>query len=191
MKFTPLPLVGAHVISLAPKADDRGHFVRTFCVSAFAEAGLESRFVQTNRSFSARRGTLRGFHYQLPPSAEVKLVECTRGAIRDVVVDLRPDSPSFRQSFGIDLSAGCNSMLYVPRGVAHGFMTLTDDVEVQYMVSTGHDPAAERGLRHDDPALAVDWPLDVACISDKDRSWPGFDPVYHGIDNMRGLLANA
>lgn len=188
MKFTPLPLAGAHVISLAPKTDDRGHFVRTFCARAFAEAGLESRFVQTNRSFSARRGTLRGFHYQLPPSAEVKLVLCTRGAVHDVIVDLRPDSPSFLQSCAIELSDSSATGLYVPRGCAHGFVTLTDDVEIQYQVSAAHDPVAERGLRHDDPALQVHWPHGVASLSDKDRSWPDFDPVYHGTEALRGLL---
>lgn len=189
MKFAATPLQGAVVISLEPIADARGHFARAFCAETFAQAGLVGDFKQANCSFSAKQGTIRGLHYQLPPSAEVKLVRCTRGAIYDVIIDLRPDSPSFRQWFGLNLTAEGYEMLYVPQGCAHGFMALTDNAELSYLVSVGHDPLQERGLRHDDPAVDVRWPLPPTEISDKDRAWPDFDPGYHGIEALRGIVA--
>jgi dTDP-4-dehydrorhamnose 3,5-epimerase len=187
MKFHPTPLVGAHVIELEKRGDDRGFFARAFCEREFGEAGLETRFVQINNSLSAKRGTLRGLHYQLPPAAEVKVVRVVRGALYDVIVDLRPDSPCFGKWFGAELSAENRMMMYVPRGFGHGFVTLADDTEAFYLVSAFYGPEQERGLRWNDPALGIDWPIAPAEISDKDRNWPDLDPAFHGIEQMRGL----
>jgi len=185
MRFTPTPLGGAYVVSQEPLADERGFFARAFCEREFAAAGLETRFVQANNALSRRRGTLRGFHYQLPPAAEVKLVRCLRGALYDVIVDLRPDSPTFKQWFGAELNEDNRSMMYVPSGFAHGLLTLTEDVEAYYLVSAVYSPALERGLRYDDPAFDVRWPFEPVEISPKDRSWPSFDPVFHGVEAFR------
>lgn len=182
MKFTPTPLGGAYVISLEPLADARGFFARAFCEREFAAAGLETRFVQANNALSRRRGTLRGFHYQLPPAAEAKLVRCLRGALYDVIIDLRPDSPTFKQWFGAELNEDNRLMMYVPRGFAHGLLTLTENVEAYYLVSAIYAPALERGLRHDDPAFGVRWPIEPVEISPKDRAWPSFDTALHGVD---------
>lgn len=187
MKFTAAPLAGAFVVSQEPREDDRGFFARAFCAREFEAAGLESRFVQANNTLTTRKGTVRGFHYQLPPSAEVKLVRCIRGAVHDVIVDIRPDSATFLKSFGADLTADNRHMMYVPRGFAHGFVALTDDAELNYMVSAFYDPQQERGLRFNDPALGVQWPLAMRDISAKDGSWPDFDPVFHGTEDFRGL----
>ena len=190
MMFTAAPLAGAFVVSQEPRVDDRGFFARAFCAREFEAAGLESRFVQANNTLTTRKGTVRGFHYQLPPSAEVKLVRCIRGAVHDVIVDIRPDSATFLQSFGADLTADNRHMMYVPRGFAHGFVALTDDAELNYMVSAYYDPQQERGLRFNDPALGVQWPLAMRDISAKDGSWPDFDPVFHGTEGFRGLQGN-
>jgi dTDP-4-dehydrorhamnose 3,5-epimerase len=189
VKFTACPIRGVVLVALEPRGDERGFFARSFCAREFAAAGLESAFVQANTSHTARLGTLRGMHYQLPPAAEVKLVRCVRGAVHDVVVDLRPDSPTFLRSFGARLDDRDRQMLYVPRGVAHGFISLTDDVELHYLVSAFYDPEQERGLRHDDPALAIDWPLAPSAVSAKDASWPLLDPAFHGLEAMRGLVS--
>lgn len=188
MQFHATPLPGAFTISLDRRTDERGFFARLFCEDEFAAAGLESRFVQCNDSFNARRGTLRGMHYQLQPSAEVKVVRCIQGALFDVIVDLRPDSPTHRLWFGAELSASNRTMMYVPRGCAHGFITLQDDTEALYLVSQRHDPGAERGLRFDDPAFGIAWPMAPSVISDKDAAWPDFDPAWHGVEQLRGLV---
>ncbi len=172
MRFTETPLAGAWVLDLERHHDERGFFARAFCVNEFTDRGMEPVVAQTNVSFSARAGTLRGMHYQLPPAAETKLVRCTAGALYDVIVDLRPDSPTYRQHFGVELTAANHRMLYVPAMFAHGFVTLADDTEATYQVSEFFTPGAERGLRHDDPALGIAWPRAVTVISDKDRSWP-------------------
>lgn len=186
MKFLPTPLNGAYTIELEKRGDDRGFFARFFCEKEFAQAGLETHFVQINNSLSGKKGTLRGMHYQLPPAAEVKVVRCLRGALYDVIVDLRAGSPSFGKWFGAELSAENRTMMYVPRGFAHGFVTLTDDVEALYLVSAFYAPEAERGARWNDPAIGIEWPVEPAELSDKDRKWPDLDPQFHGFELMRG-----
>ena len=187
MKFHKAPLQDAYVIEMEPRGDERGFFARAFCENEFREAGLVSHYAQVNNSLSVQKGTLRGMHYQLPPAAEVKLVRCVRGGLHDLIVDLRPDSPSFGKWFGADLTAENRLMMYVPRGFAHGFVTLTDDAEAFYLVSAPYAPRQERGLRFDDPWFAAEWPVRPTEVSDKDGSWPAFDPDFHGIETMRGL----
>jgi dTDP-4-dehydrorhamnose 3,5-epimerase len=187
MKFHATPLAGAHVIELDPRGDDRGFFARLFCQKEFTEAGLEPRMVQINNSLTRQRGTLRGMHYQLPPAAEVKVVRCVRGALYDVIIDLRPDSPTFAQWFGAELSAENRKMLYVPRGFAHGFLTTEDDTEAFYLVGEFYRPELERGLRFDDVRFQVKWPFPPLEVSKKDRSWPDFDAEFHGVALMGGL----
>ncbi|TPG49897.1 dTDP-4-dehydrorhamnose 3,5-epimerase [Roseomonas nepalensis] len=188
MKFQRGTVEGACVVAMDRRGDDRGFFGRLFCEQEFGGAGLETRFVQVNNSLTGRRGTLRGMHYQLPPAAEVKVVRCIRGSIYDVVADLRPDSPTYGRWFGAELSAENRDMMYVPRGCAHGFITLTDDAEALYLVSAFYAPERERGLRHDDPWLGIEWPIEPVELSEKDRSWPDFDPEYHGVGLMTGLV---
>lgn len=185
MELRETPLSGAFLIDLSKRGDSRGFFARLFCEREFAAAGLEANFVQINDSLSAREGTLRGLHYQLPPFQEVKVVRCIRGALWDCIVDLRPESPSFKQWFGVTLSADNRTMLYVPRGFAHGFVTLGDDAEVVYLVSAPYAPDHERGLRWNDPLFAIEWPRQPVEMSDKDSNWPLFDPAYHQVAELR------
>jgi dTDP-4-dehydrorhamnose 3,5-epimerase len=187
MKFLKTPLAGAYTIELEKRGDDRGFFARFFCEKEFAAAGLETRFVQINNSLTGAKGTLRGLHYQRPPAAEVKVVRAVRGGIWDLIVDLRPDSPTFRQWFGAELNADNRRVMYVPRGFGHGFVTLTDDAEAFYLVSAAYSPEAERGLRWNDPAIGVEWPIEPRETSEKDRNWPDLDTKFHGLDAMRGL----
>jgi dTDP-4-dehydrorhamnose 3,5-epimerase len=187
MKFIPVPLVDAYLIELECKSDERGFFARVFCEHEFQGAGLETRIRQINNSLSAKKGTLRGMHYQLAPSSEEKVVRCVSGALYDVIADLRPDSPTFGKWFGAELSASNRTMMYVPRGFAHGFLTLTDNVEVLYLVSAFHSPADERGLRFDDPWLAIEWPSEPIVVSQKDSAWPPFNPEFHGVERLSGL----
>lgn len=179
MLFHETPLPGAYVIELEKKGDDRGFFARFFCEKEFDQKGLCSRFVQVNNSLSAKKGTLRGIHYQLSPKAEVKLVRCIRGALYDVIVDLRPESPTFKQWFGAELSAENRQMMYVPEGFGHSFITLEEDTEALYLVSDFYSLAHERGLRHDDPAFGIQWPIKPVVMSDKDLNHPLFDPAHH------------
>lgn len=172
MIFTPTRLPGAFIIDIEKREDERGFFARTFCANEFDSHGLCTQFVNTNVSRSPRRGTLRGMHFQSAPHGEVKLIRCTSGAIYDVIVDLRTGSPTLFEWVGVELTADNYRMLYVPEGFAHGFLTLTDDVEVTYQVSEFYVPGAERGMRYDDPALGIEWPTSVQIISDKDRNWP-------------------
>ncbi|MEM1068477.1 MAG: dTDP-4-dehydrorhamnose 3,5-epimerase [Planctomycetota bacterium] len=172
MKFHPIQLAGAYLIELDTIADDRGHFARTFCEHEFSRHGLNTQFVQANVSFNREAGTLRGMHYQLPPHAETKLVRCSRGSILDVIVDMRPDSSTLGQSYRVELSSTNHRMLYVPKGFAHGFQTLTDDVEVSYQMSDFYEPSASRGFRFDDPDIAIEWPLAITQISERDRQLP-------------------
>lgn len=187
VQFIPTELSGAYTIELDKHGDDRGFFARMFCENEFGQAGLETRFVQINNSLSARRGTLRGLHYQLPPSAEVKVVRCVRGALWDVILDLRSGSPSFGRWFAAELSAENRRMMYVPRGFAHGFITLTDDVEAVYLVSAVYSPDNERGVRFDDPAHGIVWPVEPVEISPKDRNWPDLSPDFHAFGRLGGL----
>jgi len=176
MTFTKGSLPDTYIIDPEKHCDDRGFFARAFCERTFDEHGLTAHMVQTNVSFNARRGTLRGMHYQRPPHREAKLVRCTRGALYDVVVDVRPASDTYGAWMGVELTADTHRMLYVPEGFAHGFLTLEGDTEVTYQVSAEYAPEAEAGLRYDDPALGIEWPDTVRVLSDKDRSWPSFSP---------------
>jgi dTDP-4-dehydrorhamnose 3,5-epimerase len=174
MRFNQTELCGAWLVEPVPVRDERGFFARTFCIQEFTEHGLTARFVQHNTSSSAVRGTLRGMHFQRAPHGEVKVVSCLKGAIWDVIIDLRPESPSYRRWQGFELSTNNRLQLYVPEGFAHGFQTLCDDAEVGYLISAFYAPTAASGLRHDDPAFAINWPLPVSVISEKDRTWPDF-----------------
>ncbi len=176
MRYTPTDLDGAWVVELERFPDQRGSFARVWCAREFAERGLETRIAQINSSRSQRRGTLRGMHRQLAPHAESKLVRCTSGALYDVIIDLRPDSATYTKWFGVELSADNDRMLLVPAGFAHGFVTLTHDTEVTYLVSEFYAPEAEAGVRWDDPAFGIEWPVPVEVLSEKDRSWPDFRP---------------
>jgi len=175
MIFRPTPLTGAFVVELEPRSDERGGFARTFCAHEFADHGLATHWPQANVSWSARRHTLRGLHWQSAPYAEDKLVRCTAGAIHDVIVDLRRDSPTRLAWFAVELSARNRRALYVPRGFAHGFLTLEADAEVTYWMSAAHAPEAARGLRYDDPKLAVAWPAEPAVVSERDLGWAAWN----------------
>lgn len=188
MKFRPAPLKGAFVIEQEARQDSRGFFARAFCSQEFGQAGLETRFVQVNDALSRKRGTLRGMHYQIGAAAEVKMVRCIRGVLFDIILDLRPDSSTFGKSFGAELSAENRHMMYVPRGFAHGLITLSDDTEAFYLVSEYYSPQAERGVRWNDPRFNIAWPITPAEISEKDGNWPDFDPGFHGVEELRGLL---
>lgn len=172
MIFHETELQDARLIDIQPRGDERGWFGRTFCTDEFGAAGLETVFVQQNASVSAEKGTVRGMHFQRPPHGEVKLLRCLRGAILDVIIDLRRSSPTFLRHQGFELSAENRRMLYVPKGFAHGFQTLTDDVEVSYLVSSPYTPSSEGGVRFDDPLFGIVWPLPVSVISEKDATWP-------------------
>lgn len=175
MKFTQTTLKDAVVMDLERRGDARGFFARTFCVDEFGREGLVTDFVQANHSQNVRAGTLRGMHFQKAPHGEVKLVRCVKGAIHDVIIDLRPDSPSFGRWEGFDLTEANGRVLYVPVGFAHGFQTLEDDTAVTYQVSHCYTPGAEGGVRWDDPAFAIAWPRPVTVISEKDAAWPDVD----------------
>jgi len=179
MKFHPAPLNGAFTIELEKRGDERGFFARLFCQREFEAQGLSGQFVQANDSHSAHKGTLRGLHMQLAPHAETKVVRCIRGALYDVILDVRKDSPTFGKSFGAELTAENRLMMYVPKGFAHGFITLTDDTEAFYLSDAFYAPEAERGIRWNDPAFSVEWPLAPTVISDKDRDQRDFDPAWH------------
>ena len=187
VQFHKTSLEGAYRIELDKRGDDRGFFARVFCENEFGAAGLETRFAQINNSLTLKKGALRGLHYQLPPAAEVKVVRAIRGAIWDVIVDLRAGSPTYLGWFGAELTEDNRSMMYVPRGFAHGFITLADNVEAFYLNSNAYSPEAERGLRWNDPAIGIDWPAEPREMSHKDRNWPDLDPKFHGLESLRGL----
>jgi len=186
--FQETPLAGAYIIELEKRGDDRGFFARSFCRNEFEKAGLTTTIVQVNNSLSVDQGTLRGMHYQLSPHAETKIVRCIRGALYDVIIDLRPDSPTFGKWFGAELTAENRLMMYAPQGFAHGFITLTDDTEAFYLTNAFYAPEEERGIRFDDPRFGVVWPRTPVDVSQKDRDWPDFDPSFHGSERLRGLL---
>ncbi len=175
MIFEPTPLAGAFLVRLEPRHDERGFFARSWCREEFLARGLSGDVVQSSLSYNHRRGTLRGLHYQAPPHAETKLVRCTRGRIYDVIVDLRRDGPTFKRWWATELSADNRHMVYIPEGLAHGFLTLEDNAEVAYQMSTPHRPETARGLRYDDPALAIDWPFAPIVVGSRDRSFALFD----------------
>lgn len=172
MRFSPTAVQGPVLVDLELRSDDRGLFARTYCREEFLAAGLEPVAEQCNLSWNRLAGTLRGMHWQLPPATEAKLVRCTAGAVHDIVVDVRPGSATYLKSVSVELTAGNRRALYVPPMFAHGYQTLVDGAEVAYQVSEAYTPGTERGLRHDDPALGLSWPLPVGAISDKDAAWP-------------------
>jgi dTDP-4-dehydrorhamnose 3,5-epimerase len=175
MKFTETTVKGAFVIEPRLIRDERGFFARTFCATEFAEHGLDPRLVQSSIAFNPRAGTLRGMHYQVPPAGEPKVVRCLAGRIFDVIIDLRPDSPSYLSHFGLELSSTDRRALYIPELVAHGYLTLEDDTEVSYQMAAFYAPEYARGVRYNDPAFAIHWPRAVTCINQKDAAWPLFD----------------
>ena len=174
MRFRETELPGAFVIELEKIEDNRGFFARVWCQKDFEDNGLVSRIVQVSTSFNTKAGTLRGMHYQIAPHLETKIVRCTRGALYDVIVDLRPDSPTYKRWIGVELTAKNHTMLYVPAGFAHGFITLEDDTEVTYLISEAYNPQAARAIRWDDPEFNIKWPRPVVEISDRDAGWPDF-----------------
>jgi dTDP-4-dehydrorhamnose 3,5-epimerase len=173
VQFTETKLPGSFLIELERREDERGFFARAFCRNEMTAHGLAAEMVQCNVAWTHRQGTIRGLHYQVAPASESKLVRCIRGAIYDVIVDLRIGSPTYRQHFGIELTADNRHQLYVPEGFARGYQTLCDDTEILYFASAFHSPEHERGIRHDDPVLGIRWPALVTMVSAKDRSWPG------------------
>lgn len=174
MLFRDTSLKGVFEINLERKVDERGFFARTWCQEEFALNGLTSRLVQCSISFNSLKGTLRGMHYQHMPHAETKLVRCTAGSVYDVVLDLRPNSPTFKRWIGIMLTAADRNMIYVPEGCAHGFQTMDDETEVFYQMSEFYNPESARGVRWDDPAFKISWPAPVEVISERDRTYPNF-----------------
>lgn len=182
MIFTQTRVKGAYIVDVERRVDRRGFFARAWCQNEFAAQGLASRLAQINISHNARRGTLRGVHFQEDPHQEVKIVSCTQGVIYDVVLDLRQDSPSYLAWDAIELSDTNQRMLYVPKGCAHGFQTLADDTQVLYLMSEFYVPGYARGVRYDDGAIAIAWPLPVTCISEADLMWPDYSP-QHGVQD--------
>jgi dTDP-4-dehydrorhamnose 3,5-epimerase len=177
MKFVATGIPGAVVVEPECLADERGFFARTWCAREFADQGLKDVLVQCSISFNRGKGTVRGLHYQMAPREEAKLIRCAAGAIYDVVVDLRPDSPTYLKHFAVELTQDNRKMLYLPEGCAHGFQTLTDDTEVVYQMSEFYSPECSAGYRWNDPAFGIEWPLDVSVISERDASYPDFSPV--------------
>lgn len=175
MRFIETALPGAYVVELEERSDARGFFARTFCVREFANQGLTTRISQCNLSYNRQRGTLRGLHYQVEPAGEAKVIRCIAGAVHQVLVDMRPQSPTYLRHVAVELSAANRLAVYLPELVAAGIQTLEDDTSLMYHVSEFHTPEAERGVRFDDPAIGISWPLSVAEISDKDSAWPYLD----------------
>lgn len=180
MIFTPAELNGSFVIVPEPFSDERGWFARTYCKNEFTQIGHEAEWVQMNHSFTRQKGTLRGMHYQLPPHSEIKLVRCIAGAVYDVIIDLRKDSATFLNHFGVELSAANKKMIYIPEGFAHGFQTLTDDCELVYSHSQFYTPGSEAGLHYNDPKININWPLPVTSISAKDNMLSTIDSNFKG-----------
>jgi dTDP-4-dehydrorhamnose 3,5-epimerase len=189
MLFTETSLKGAFVIDLKPHADERGFFARTFCREEFAARGLKPAIAQANLASNRATGTLRGMHFQYPPAAETKLVRCTRGAILDIIVDLRPESLTYLQHVAVELTEDNHRALYVPERFAHGYQVLCDHTETSYQVGELYTPSAEGGLRYDDPRLGLRWPLPVTAISDKDRAWKLLSETEPQLQQRMALLA--
>jgi dTDP-4-dehydrorhamnose 3,5-epimerase len=181
MIFTKTALKDALIIDLEEKPDSRGFFARSFCAKEFEAHGLKPIVAQTNLSYNHKKGTLRGMHYQISPATETKLIRCTQGAIYDVIIDMRPESPTYLSHIGVELTAENRRALYVPEMFAHGYQALTDGAEVIYQVGEFYTPGYERGLRYDDPLLEISWPLSVSEISEKDRNWPLLESILIGV----------
>jgi dTDP-4-dehydrorhamnose 3,5-epimerase len=179
MIFTETPLKGAYKIDLDKKGDDRGFFARLFCINEFEKNGLNNKIIQINNSLSKDKGTLRGIHYQLKPKEENKIVRCIKGSLYDVIVDLREGSETFGKWFGVELSESNRTMLYVPEGFGHGFLTLREDTEAFYLVTEFYAPDYERGIRWNDPYFNIKWPIEPLVISEKDQTHPDFNKAYH------------
>ena len=172
MKFEDTPLKGLKIVRMEPIEDSRGHFARSYCVDEFANAGIDYKILQINQSLNLKKGTIRGMHWQNAPHQETKLMSCAQGRIFDVAVDLRQDSPTYLQWFGIELTERQDTLLYVPKGFAHGYQALTDNALAVYSVGVAYNPESADGMRHDDPAVGIDWPIKDAILSDRDRQWP-------------------
>ena len=181
MRFIEAPLAGVYIIELEPFQDERGLFIRTFCQKEFAKIGFQKPIVQINHSVTRKTGTIRGMHYQLPPSCETKIIRCVQGEVFDVMVDIRAGSPTFLQWYGVELTKDNFRLVYIPEGFAHGFQSITENVELIYLSSSFYSPEHERGLRFDDPALVIDWPLPVGIVSPKDQICPFIDCNFKGI----------
>jgi len=181
MTFTETPLAGSYVVELKPFADDRGWFARYYCKNSFAEIGHTKEWVQMNHSVSYAKGTIRGMHFQVEPYREIKMVRCIAGAVFDVIIDIRKDSATFLQWFGVELSAENKRMLYIPEGFAHGFQCLSDNCELLYHHSEFYQPGAEAGIRYDDPFIDIQWPLPVTVLSGRDASHPLFNNDFKGV----------
>lgn len=181
MKFIETRLAGAYIIELEPFRDDRGFFARLFCQRELAKIGLDKQIVQINHSLSRKKGTIRGIHFQHPPSSEIKIIRCIAGAVFDVMVDLRAGSPTFLEWYGLELTKNDMRMVYIPEGFAHGFQALTDNAELIYFVTALYSPKLEGGLRFDDPAVAIQWPLPAGDISAKDRNFSLIGSRFTGL----------
>lgn len=188
MIFTETELAGAFLLDLERREDDRGFFTRMFCQNEFRDHGLEPVIAQANIGYNRSRGTLRGMHFQYPPAAESKYVRCTRGAVLDVIVDLRPESSTFLRHISVELSAENGRGIYIPRRFAHGYQALEDDTETTYMVGEFYSPGDEGGLPYDDPDLGISWPLPVSAMSPKDAAWPRYAEVG---DELRRRMSTA
>ena len=183
MIFTEATLAGAYIIEPERREDERGFFARTWCQREFEAHGLNPSLAQCNISYNKVKGTLRGMHFQAPPYQEVKLIRCTMGAIYDVIIDLRPESPTFVNHFGVTLTPQGRNMLYIPEGFAHGFLTLADDTEVFYQMSEFYAPNYGRGVRWNDPAFGIKWPAEVTVISERDANYPDFTSLEEVVGN--------
>lgn len=181
MIFSPAPLAGSYTIELTPFTDQRGWFARFYCKEEFAQIGHDKEWLQLNHSFTVKQGAIRGMHYQVHPYREIKLVRCIAGAVYDVIIDLRKDSPTFLQWFGVELSADNRKMIYIPEGFAHGFQALTDNCELLYHHTAMYTPGAEAGIRYDDPRIHIQWPMAVSVLSDRDAGYPLLDENFKGI----------
>lgn len=175
MKFTKTKLEGALIIDAEKREDDRGFFARVFCLNEFKDQGIDISIVQVNVNFSVRKGTLRGMHFQNHPYQEDKIVRCTKGALFDVIIDLRKDSPTYKQWIGVELTENNHRALLVPKGFAHGFLTLEDNTEANYLVSQFYTPGAESGIRYNDPQFNIEWPLEPVVVSEKDANHPDYE----------------
>jgi dTDP-4-dehydrorhamnose 3,5-epimerase len=191
MIFTETKLAGAFTIDLELREDSRGFFARAFCQNEFAEHGLRPVIAQANIAFNRRKGTMRGMHFQFPPAAETKFVRCTRGAILDIIVDLRPESPTYLDHVGVELSADNHRAIYVPERFAHGYQVLEDSTETSYQVGEFYTPGVEGGLMYNDPALNLTWPLEVTEISEKDNNWRPFDEVEDELKQRMALAPSS
>jgi dTDP-4-dehydrorhamnose 3,5-epimerase len=177
MKFTESKLKGAFIIEPQKLSDERGFFARTWCKREFEQVGLNSDLVQCNVSYNKKKGTLRGMHHQVAPHEEAKLVRCTAGAVHDVILDIRPNSPTYKEWIAVELSAENRMMIFIPEGFSHGFLTLVDDTEVFYQMSTFYAPECAEGIRYDDSAFGIMWPEKINVISEKDKNFPKFKEV--------------